>query len=521
MGFVLPSGVVNTDSALFVADTTLTLGPLIKQPADQTLILIDYSQLTPPLTLVSYDFTVDASSNPALVVSHATISLPGMGLSFLLSGGIVGQQYNISITVNDISTARTDVLTVNIPSSDCECVGSNPVPPVYTLLPLETQLWVNSAVRYFWGVTPPANPNVLDQWYNPDTATLYEWTTDGTNFIWETLASPNLVTEAPSSGLLYARTNGHWAPDVIQFDAPTDGNQYARYMNGWARIPAPIIDAPAVSAGYVRYNNGWVRAAIQTDVPNDGSLYVRSNQAWMQIPTPLLEAPTDGELYSRVSGGWQPDAIQADAPNDGSFYGRNNRTWIRLPDVQGPVGPTGPTGPIGPAGATGATGATGLTGPQGLTGVPGTPGAAGPTGSTGPTGPVGATGPVGPTGVAGPTGPTGPIGPTGATGLTGPTGPTGATGPAGPGITDAPSDGTTYARNDAAWTHLSHSDIADWTTTLSPYALSANVLALSGGTMTGFITLASDPTSALHAATKEYVDNTASGGNTIIDCGTF
>jgi hypothetical protein len=36
-------------------------------------------------------------------------------------------------------------------------------------------------------------------------------------------------------------------------------------------------------------------------------------------------------------------------------------------------------------------------------------------------------------------------------------------------------------------------------------------LSLAGGTMTGKITLDGDPTQALHAATKEYVDNTASG----------
>jgi hypothetical protein len=36
-------------------------------------------------------------------------------------------------------------------------------------------------------------------------------------------------------------------------------------------------------------------------------------------------------------------------------------------------------------------------------------------------------------------------------------------------------------------------------------------LSLSGGTMTGKITLDGDPSSSLHAATKQYVDNTASG----------
>jgi hypothetical protein len=42
-------------------------------------------------------------------------------------------------------------------------------------------------------------------------------------------------------------------------------------------------------------------------------------------------------------------------------------------------------------------------------------------------------------------------------------------------------------------------------------------LALAGGTMTGFVTLHANPTSNLHAATKQYVDSNAilvaDGGN--------
>lgn len=38
------------------------------------------------------------------------------------------------------------------------------------------------------------------------------------------------------------------------------------------------------------------------------------------------------------------------------------------------------------------------------------------------------------------------------------------------------------------------------------------VLKLSGGTMTGFLTLSGDPTANLHAATKQYVDNAVTGG---------
>jgi hypothetical protein len=53
------------------------------------------------------------------------------------------------------------------------------------------------------------------------------------------------------------------------------------------------------------------------------------------------------------------------------------------------------------------------------------------------------------------------------------------------GITDAPSDSTTYGRLNAAWTH---------------------VLALAGGTMTGVLTLNANPVGNLDAATKQYVD---------------
>jgi Chaperone of endosialidase len=47
------------------------------------------------------------------------------------------------------------------------------------------------------------------------------------------------------------------------------------------------------------------------------------------------------------------------------------------------------------------------------------------------------------------------------------------------GMTDAPNDGTAYARKSAGWAHLTHTDIADWTATLAPYALISSVPAPS------------------------------------------
>jgi hypothetical protein len=59
------------------------------------------------------------------------------------------------------------------------------------------------------------------------------------------------------------------------------------------------------------------------------------------------------------------------------------------------------------------------------------------------------------------------------------------------GIVDAPTDGAVYGRQSAAW---------------------QKVLALAGGTMTGPIVLSGDPTTALQATTKEYVDHAVATG---------
>ena len=328
MGYALPSGVVNTDSAYFYAGASLTFGPLVKQPSDQTLVILDYSKLTPPVEVADFDFVVDVSSNPALIVSYAHAAAAGAEMEFLLSGGIVGQQYNISVTINSSGIARTDVLTVNIPSSSGDCEQINPVPRIYTQLPLGLYGYVNTGVRYFWGTQPPSSANVMDQWFNSDTDTLYQWATDGVNFFWETLASTDLVTDAPASSLLFSRYNNRWVAVPIQVDAPADGTQYTRRNNAWYGLPQYITEAPGGGVRYGRYNGVWQADAIQIDAPNNANTYGRSGGGWVALSPIISEAPSNGVLYSRINGGWQPDAIQLDAPNDGRFYARNNRNWL-------------------------------------------------------------------------------------------------------------------------------------------------------------------------------------------------
>ena len=98
-------------------------------------------------------------------------------------------------------------------------------------------------------------------------------------------------------------------------------------------------------------------------------------------------------------------------------------------------------------------------------------------------------------------------------------------------------DGTASAGSSAAWSrgdHVHPSDTTKYNTSnpsgyqtaaqvtasLSPYALTtslASYLALSGGTMTGAMTLAADPAANLQPATKQYVDAVRVGDNRIIN----
>jgi hypothetical protein len=501
MGYSLPSGVVNTDSAYFFADTTLKLGPLVKQLSDQTLVIVNYSQLTPPLTVTGFDFAVDVSSNPALVVSYAHAAAGGSELEFLISGGIAGQQYNLTITVDPGASSRSDVLTVNVPSSSGDCEQINPVPRLYTQLPLGLAGYVNSAVRYFWGVQPPANPNVLDQWYNSNNATLYEWVTDGTSLFWQTLLSDDLVTEAPVSNLLFSRYNGYWVPDVIQSEAPADGEAYARFMGGWQAIPDIMPDAPSTNTRYGRYNGGWQADAIQFDAPSNANTYARKGGAWTALTPIIPEAPQNGLLYSRVNGGWLPDAIQLDAPPDGQFYARNNRTWIAiLVDQFLTDGPTDGTlygrqdgawvaaypasnpsnyvsagllatslalyMPMCGGAFTGAISAPGMIFPNGPATLQINGGAPGQILAVNASNTFGwAPPPI-------PEPPNDGVSYARQNGVWVPTA-------TGTGLAEAPQDGTTYSRNNAAWVHLTHVDITDWTATLSsllaPYALLAQI----------------------------------------------
>jgi hypothetical protein len=172
-------------------------------------------------------------------------------------------------------------------------------------------------------------------------------------------------------------------------------------------------------------------------------------------------------------------------PIIGEVFSSGDRTWRWSGTTWNAVAASGPTGPTGPSGVDGPTGPTGDRG-EGATynyGVSITPP---PVADNGDPWFNNETGRFyvyydgywieNTSNLAGPTGPTGPTGVTGADStVEGPTGPTGPQGPTGP-IQDI-----------------------------------SGKLNLSGGTMTGPLVLFGAPTADNEAASKQYVDNIASG----------
>jgi hypothetical protein len=500
MDYSLPAGVVNTDSIFFYADDTLTFGPLVKEIKDQTLVIIDFSFITPPHTVTGYNFSIDVTSNPALVISYPQLNVTNDVLSFLVSGGIAGQQYNVAITTNVDINARTDILVVSIPSSSGECATINPVPTIYSQLPLgePTQGYVNSAVRYFWGDAPPNAPNVMDQWYSPSEQILAEWATDGVDYFWQTIMSANLVSEAPQNGAIYGRYNGSWYMVPIQWDAPANGLLWGRQDNSWVQLPYIIPDVTYNGIRYGRMNGTWQPDVIQVDAPSDGNDYARNNNGWRQLLPIIPEAPQNNFLFGRINGGWQPVPIQSDSPFDGSFYGRRNGAWMPFPisgiqydaptdgtlygrqdaawiaaypasnpdnyqsdtDLANALAPYMKTqGGV----FTGAISAPGLVLPNGPTTLQITGGQQGQILVAVDTLSSLAWAPAPPTEA--------PIDGTAYARLNGGWTPVAS----GVGVPEAPQDGTTYVRIDATWAHIIHTDITDWDATinsaLAPYAL--------------------------------------------------
>jgi hypothetical protein len=178
--YPIPGAQANPNA--FVADNTGQLG-FVDQPLDgRTLVSVDYSQLIPAVTLVGYSFRVAPGGEPQLWVSK-----PQMGaatLSFTVSEGRAGVQYEVTIVATTNNGVRSDVLNVNLLGDDCGCSSVAPPPYFGDATSSDGSIIVNTAPRFFVSATPPTNPNVLDRWYDTTNAVVFDYISNGLFTSW-------------------------------------------------------------------------------------------------------------------------------------------------------------------------------------------------------------------------------------------------------------------------------------------------------------------------------------------------
>jgi hypothetical protein len=192
------------------------------------------------------------------------------------------------------------------------------------------------------------------------------------------LTSSNLTIDKTFVGL----------SDVIEDDAPNDGQLYCRMSNTWQRSILPIykdmsfvVNATKLNftgscnvtsvnndestieilgtgtmpyiylngSSYgqltgLNFTNGFtlnygsygidIQSSSIDEAPNDGNYYSRQNGSW-QISTSggLDDAPNDGNYYARLNGSWYSFSPGGggggidEAPYDGNYYSRQNGSW--------------------------------------------------------------------------------------------------------------------------------------------------------------------------------------------------
>jgi hypothetical protein len=184
---------VQADPTSFVASALGQLGSYTKPLDARSLISVDYSQLIPAVTLLSYSFRVRPGGSPQLWIDSPAIDTTDTLLTFYVEGGIGGRAYEIIINTTLADTEiRTDVLTVNVlGEGECCMVLPSPwpLPGGGGATSGDGSITVNTAPRFFVSATPPVGANLLDRWYDTSTAVLWDFVSNGLTSFWSLSAT--------------------------------------------------------------------------------------------------------------------------------------------------------------------------------------------------------------------------------------------------------------------------------------------------------------------------------------------
>jgi len=261
---------------------------------------------------------------------------------------------------------------------------------------------------------------------------------------------PGGVEEAPMDNATYGRDNGTWValPQSYIPEAP-GGQIFARFNSTWTPVPIQA-DAAADGNAYGRVNNAWATVLPTTGGTVTGSLTVNQVLTVQGSNSLVLNAPVTGgsqrAILSQAANvsRWQlalGDGIAEGPGNAGANFtlaafnvtGGFLGNWLMIARADGATVFNGSGVTI--SGGLAVNGLLALASPNNLA-IYG--GSAGQVLSTNGSGILSWASQSG-------------------------------------GVAEAPNDGTAYARKSAAWSHITHTDITDWTASLAPYALTASV----------------------------------------------
>jgi hypothetical protein len=353
------------------------------------------------------------------------------------------------------------------PTTPCAAADSPSIVPSIVITGVPAIIASAAAGKYVWSITlndGAPSPNFSIDHYDATGALIeHPIAISGTN-------GDVTLTHDPTQPL--GAATKQYADSVPPGEAPMDSYPYARYMATWERLPQSYMpEAPNTSQRFGRFNSTWQLDAIQTDAPSDGNAYGRVSNGWATVlPTTggtitgnltvnqvltvqgsnslVLNAPVTGGSQRTILGMAANIARWGLTLGDGTAEGANNvganfslagysvagallGNWLTIARADGST--------VFNGGVTMTYGLS-VNGLFALNNVgnfylPG--GAPGQALTTNGAGVLSWSAPPG-------------------------------------GLTDAPVDGTTYARNDAAWVHLTHTDITDWAATLANYYPTSN-----------------------------------------------
>jgi hypothetical protein len=353
------------------------------------------------------------------------------------------------------------------PTTPCAAADSPSIVPSIVITGVPAIIASATGGNYVWSITlndGAPSPNFSIDHYDATGALIeHPIAISGTN-------GDVTLTHDPTQPL--GAATKQYADSVPPGEAPMDSYPYARYMATWERLPQSYMpEAPNTSQRFGRFNSTWQLDAIQTDAPSDGNAYGRVSNGWATVlPTTggtitgnltvnqvltvqgsnslVLNAPVTGGSQRTILGMAANIARWGLTLGDGTAEGANNvganfslagysvagallGNWLTIARADGST--------VFNGGVTMTYGLS-VNGLFALNNVgnfylPG--GAPGQALTTNGAGVLSWSAPPG-------------------------------------GLTDAPVDGTTYARNDAAWVHLTHTDITDWATQLANYYPTSN-----------------------------------------------